>query len=95
MSANPVEHLLFADEWSDLRRLQEMPEIDFDRMMRYRVERIRQQLREHDAAFCILVNPISLRYAVDYRSYLLFQSHIPQIYLFVPQEGPLVVYGCY
>ncbi|MDJ0777973.1 MAG: Xaa-Pro peptidase family protein [Gammaproteobacteria bacterium] len=95
MSANPVEHLLFADEWSDVRRLQEMPEIDFDRMMRYRVERLRQQLREHDAAFCILVNPISLRYAVDYRSYLLFQSHIPQIYLFVPQEGPLVVYGCY
>ena len=95
MSANPVDRLVFDDDWSDLRRFAEMPEIDYERMSRYRVERIREQLRAHDAAFCILVNPISLRYAVDYRSYLLFQSHIPQIYLFVPQEGPLVVYGCY
>ncbi len=95
MSTNPVDRLVLDDDWSDLGRLLDKPEIDFERLSAYRIERIRQQLRAHDAAFVILVNPISLRYAVDYRSYLLFQSHIPQVYLFVPQEGPIVFYGCY
>ncbi len=95
MSANPVDRLVIDDDWSDLTRLRDMPSIDFARLSAYRIERLREQLRAHDAAFVILVNPISLRYAVDFRSYLLFQSHIPQIYLFVPQDGPIVAYGCY
>ena len=95
MSANPVDPLVFGDDWSDLARLREMPQIDFERMSRYRMARIRQQLELHDAALVVLVNPISLRYAVNFRSYLLFQSHIPQIYVFVPREGPVVAYGCY
>ncbi len=95
MSAKPVDRLVLEDDWSDLTRLLDKPEVDFERMSAYRMERIKQQLRAHDAAFVILVNPISLRYAVDYRSYSLFQSHIPQVYLFVPQEGPVVFYGCY
>jgi Xaa-Pro aminopeptidase len=44
---------------------------------------------------CVLVNPISLRYAIDYRCYQLFQSHIPTTYLFLPQDGPIVMYGAY
>ncbi len=95
MSANSVDRLVFDDDWSDLTRLRDLPEIDFERMAAYRVERIRQQLRAHDAAFVILVSPISLRYAVDYRSYLLFQSHIPTTYVFLPQDGPIVMYGSY
>jgi Xaa-Pro dipeptidase len=92
---NSIDKLVFEDNWSDLSRFQEMPEIDQGRMSAYRLGRLRQQLQLHDAAMCILVNPISLRYAVDYRSYMLFQSHIPTVYLFVPQEGPLVFNGCY
>jgi len=95
MSANPVDRLVFEDDWSDLERLREMPRIDFERMSRYRMARIRQQLELHDAALVVLVNPVSLRYAVNFRSYLLFQSHIPQIYVFVPRDGPVVAYGCY
>lgn len=90
-----VDRLVFDDNWSDLTGFQDMPQIDFGRMARYRIDRLKQQLREHDAAMCILVNPISLRYAVDYRSYMLFQSHIPTVYLFLPQDGPAVFYGCY
>jgi Xaa-Pro aminopeptidase len=95
MSVNPVDRLVFDDDWSDLTRFQEMPQIDLERMSRYRMDRLKQQLQLHDAAMCILVNPISLRYAVDYRSYMLFQSHIPTVYLFLPQDGPTVLYGCY
>jgi Xaa-Pro dipeptidase len=95
MSANPIDNWVFDDNWSDLSRLREMPRIDVERMYDYRRDRLREQLRLHDVDFCILVNPISLRYAVDYRSYMLFQSHIPTVYLFLPQEGPTVFYGCY
>jgi len=94
MSAS-IDNLVFDDDWSDLSRLQQKPQIDVERMYQYRRERLREQLRLHDADFCILLSPISLRYAVDYRSYLLFQSHIPTVYLFLPQEGPTVAYGCY
>ncbi len=95
MSSNPIDRLVLDDDWSDLKRLREMPKIDFDRLSAYRVARLREQLRLHDAAMVVLVNPISLRYAVDYRSYLLFQSHIPTSYLFLPQDGPIVMYGSY
>ena len=95
MSANSIDRLLLDDDWSDLRQFRELPEIDARRMAEYRLGRLREQLRLHDAALVILVNPISLRYAVDYRSYMLFQSHIPTVYLFLPQDGPTVFYGCY
>jgi Xaa-Pro aminopeptidase len=90
-----VDSLVFDDDWSDLTRTRQKPLIDVERMFEYRRERLREQLRLHDADFCILLSPISLRYAVDYRSYLLFQAHIPTVYLFLPQEGPTIAYGCY
>jgi Xaa-Pro dipeptidase len=95
MCAKSVDRLVVDDDWSDLTRFRDRPQINSARMYEYRRERLREQLRLHDADFCILLNPISLRYAVDYRSYMLFQSHIPTVYLFLPQEGPTVFYGCY
>jgi Xaa-Pro aminopeptidase len=95
MNAKSADRLVFDDDWSDLGRFREMPQIDLERMSAYRMSRLKEQLKLHDAAMVMLVNPISLRYAVDYRSYPLFQSHIPQVYLFVPQDGPTVFYGCY
>ena len=90
-----VDWMIQGDDWSDLSRYREMPEIDFDRMHRYRIGRIKQELKKNDAAMCVLVNPITLRYAADYRSYALFQSHIPTTYMFVPQDGPTVIHGLY
>ena len=95
MCAKSVDDLVLADDWSDLTRFRDMPQINSARMYEYRRQRLREQLRLHQADFCILLNPISLRYAVDYRSYMLFQSHIPTVYLFLPQDGPTVFYGCY
>ena len=95
MCAKSVDDLVFDDDWSDLTRIRDKPQINSARMYEYRRQRLREQLRLHEADFCILLNPISLRYAVDYRSYMLFQSHIPTVYLFLPQDGPTVLYGCY
>jgi len=69
------------------------PEIDQERLQRYRLERIQQQLRDHDVAFCVLVNPVSLRYAIECREYQGFQAHIPSQYVFVPAEGQVVLHG--
>ena len=93
--ASAIDKLILDDSWSELTRFREKPEIDYERLSRYRIARLKEQLALHDAAMCILVNPISLRYAVDYRSYMLFQSHIPMVYLFLAQDGPVVMNGCY
>ena len=95
MTSIHPDQMVLDDTWSDLRRSREMPEIDVDRLHAYRLGRIRSGLREAGAAMCVLVNPISLRYAADYRTYALFQSHIPTTYLFVPVEGPVVIHGAY
>lgn len=84
-----------ADDWSDLSRHLAPPEIEFTGLNAWRLGRIRQALARHGAAMCILVSPVSLRYAVDYRSYMLFQAHIPTTYLFVPVEGPVVMFNAY
>ena len=68
MNASSVDKLVIDDDWSDLSRLREKPQINTARLFEYRRARLREQLKLHDADFCILLNPISLRYAVDYRS---------------------------
>ena len=64
-------------------------------MSRYRLDRIRAQLRTAGAAMGIFVSPVSLRYAVGYRGYALFQSHIPSSYLFVASDGPVIMHGIF
>jgi Xaa-Pro dipeptidase len=89
------DEMLSGDHWSDLRKYRPMPEIDLDRLHAYRLQRLKQAMKEAGASMCILVSPISLRYAVDYRTYGLFQSHVPTTYLFVPVDGPVVIHAVY
>lgn len=69
------------------------PSVDLTRLRAYRLDRIRAQLRAADVAFCVIGNPISLRYAVDCREYQGMQARIPLMYLFIPVEGPVVFFG--
>ncbi|MGI9483747.1 MAG: hypothetical protein ACR2OR_15465 [Hyphomicrobiales bacterium] len=90
-----ADQMVANDDWSDLSCHRPMPDVDFAKLRDYRLARIRRELKKNDCAMCVLVNPISLRYAVDFRTYALFQSHIPTTYLFVPVEGPVVIHGAY
>ena len=63
------------------------------KMFDYRLSRLRQSMAKQDVSLAILLNPVSLRYAIDFDEYQLFQAHIPTCYLFVPLEGPLVMHG--
>lgn len=85
--------MVLHDDWSNLARHRDLPDIDHDRLRAYRMGRLKSALADHDAAMCLLVNPISLRYAADYTSYALFQSHIPTTYMFLSQDGPSVIHG--
>ncbi len=95
MNGPSPDQMVFADDWSNLARFREPPEIDHARLHAYRMGRIKGGLKKYDAALCLLVNPISMRYAVEYRTYGLFQTHTPSSYLIVPQEGPVAMYNTY
>ncbi|GLS36927.1 peptidase M24 [Mesorhizobium tianshanense] len=49
-------------------------------------------MRQADVAMCVLVSPITIRYAIDYNVFPLFQSHIPATYVFVPLDGPITLH---
>ena len=89
------DQLVLADDWSDLSRIRPMPQIDKARLHSYRTARLKAELEAAGAAAVVLFNPLSLRYAIDYRCYQLFQSRVPNTYLFFPTEGPVVIHGAY
>ena len=65
----------------------------WQQMCGYRLARLRKIMSQKNVDLCILANPISLRYAIDFDEYQVFQAHVPTCYLFVPLEGPLVMHG--
>ncbi|MEM7222594.1 MAG: Xaa-Pro peptidase family protein [Pseudomonadota bacterium] len=66
--------------------------IDMDKMRRYRMARLRAEIRARDLAGVVLGSPHSIRYATGLRNCMIFQAHIPATYLFVPAEGPAVLF---
>lgn len=93
-SLNP-DQMIFEDGWSDLRQFRDPPEIDLARLDRWRMGRLREQMALHDVAALVLVNPVSLRYAVNYATYMPFQSRIQSTYLFLGMEGDVDIFGAY
>lgn len=91
---NP-DAMIAQDGWSDLRQYRDLPDIDMDRLLDYRTKRIREQMELNDVAALVMVNPLSLQYAVNYDSYQLYQSRIPTTYVFMAVEGPTIVFGGY
>ena len=61
MTVDSIDKLVFDDDWSDLTQFRERPPIDTARLFEYRRARLREQLKLHEADFCILLSPISLR----------------------------------
>ena len=95
MNDSSPDRMVLTDDWSDLKQFRQMPEIDSDRLSRYRMARLKAEMQKHDVGLCVMVSPISLRYAVDYRNYAAFMSHIPCTYLFLPLDGEPVLYNAF
>ncbi|MBX2883411.1 MAG: Xaa-Pro peptidase family protein [Granulosicoccus sp.] len=95
MTGLTPDQLVAEDHWSDLSRSQEMPFIDQERLRQYRQLRLKLAMEAHSVSLCVMTSPISLRYAINYRNYALFMSHIPSTYLFYSSEGDFILYNAF
>ena len=66
--------------------------INFDQMRMYRLNRVREQLVKNDIGACILFDPINIRYATDTRNMSMYTMHIISRYIFIPAEGPVILF---
>lgn len=73
----------------------EPPDVDMAALRSYRLSRVTEQMTMNGVDLLVLVNPVSLRYAADWREYAMFVSRIPTYYLFVFPDGRLVMHGAY
>lgn len=73
----------------------EPPDIDLVSLRHGRADQLRDELQAAGIDLAILTNPVSIRYATDYRGYATFQSRIPSQYLLFPVDGPVVLHGAY
>lgn len=65
---------------------------DLTAMRRYRLDRIRAELRRRDYAGALLYDPINIRYATDSTNMQLWVAHNPTRHCFVATEGPVVLF---
>lgn len=71
------------------------PDLDLAALRHGRANQLRSELTHDGIDLAILTNPVSIRYATDYRGYATFQSRIPSQYLLFPSDGPVVLHGAY
>lgn len=67
--------------------------VDMHRLRTYRLKRVRDELDRQSCGAAILMDPVNIRYTTGYRQYEIFQMHLPSNYLFVPVDGPVVLFG--
>ena len=72
--------------------MQRMAAIDQDRLLRYRLDRLRAELRRRDYAGAVLSDPMNLRYATGTRNMAVWSMHAPGRYAFVATEGPVILF---
>ena len=73
------------------------PPTDIDKVRRYRLDRIREQLHRLDYAGVLLFNQINTRYATDATNMQVWCGHYETRCVFVATQGPVVLfdYGDY
>ncbi|MGE0499951.1 MAG: M24 family metallopeptidase [Rhizobiaceae bacterium] len=62
------------------------------RMRKYRLERIRAELRRRDYAGALLYDPVNIRYATDSTNMQLWVAHNPTRHCFVATDGPVILF---
>jgi Xaa-Pro aminopeptidase len=67
-------------------------EIDQTALSRYRLERLRAELRKRDYAGAVLSDPMNLRYATGTRNMAIWTAHAPSRYAFVATDGPVILF---
>lgn len=71
---------------------------DYYGIQKYRLSRIRDQLRERDYAGAVFVDAFNVRYATGTRNMVLWCAHKPVRYVFIATSGPVILFefkGCF
>ena len=68
------------------------PPVNLDDVRLYRLERLRQEMLRDDVAGLLLFDQINTRYATDATNMQIWCSHNEARYLYVPTEGPVVLF---
>ncbi len=79
---------LAESEWAALGL--DAPDMDFAR--RYRLTRIRAELKKRDLAGIVVYDPLNVRYATDSTDMQLWCTHNAVRYAFVATEGPVILW---
>ena len=66
--------------------------LDMVKMRAYRLQRVRDELKRMDYGAAVLFDPINIRYATGSRNHTAFIFHFPSRYLFVPVDGPVILF---
>lgn len=66
--------------------------IDLVALRRYRLDRVREQLRLHDYGGCVLADPLNIRYATDSTNMQVWVMHNAVRYVYIPLEGPVILF---
>jgi Xaa-Pro aminopeptidase len=69
-----------------------LQQIDQVKMRRDRLAKLRAELVKRDYAAALLSDPINIRYASGARNMAVWTMHAPGRYLFVPVDGPVVLF---
>ncbi len=65
---------------------------DLDAVRMYRLGRVREELKRRDYAAIILYDQLNTRYATDATDMQIWCSHNENRYVYVPAEGPVIVF---
>jgi Xaa-Pro aminopeptidase len=66
--------------------------VDLDIVRRYRLDRLRQEMRKRDVAGLLLLDPINTRYATDATNMQVWCTHYETRCVLVMLEGPVVLF---
>ena len=66
--------------------------IDQRKLRADRLARVRAELVRHDYGAALLSDPINIRYATGSRNMPVWTLHAPGRYVFVPVDGPVVLF---
>jgi len=79
---------LAESEW----RAAGLPAPDLSAMRKRRLERVRAELARNDYCGVLIYDPLNIRYAGDHTNLQLWTAHDASRYMFVPMEGPVVLF---
>ncbi|MEZ5773538.1 MAG: Xaa-Pro peptidase family protein [Hyphomicrobiaceae bacterium] len=69
-----------------------LAEPDFGIIRKYRLDRLRAELKKRDFMGCVLYDPLNIRYATDVSNMQVWCLHNFTRYCFVATEGPVVLF---